>query len=104
MGVCSERETQVSVLVTGAGLVGSQLARLEQEAGRTPVLFDIAPNRRALADFIDLEDCVVVRGDVLNPLDLVAAVRQYGVTRIAHTAAYPNLMAGELVAQPRPYR
>jgi nucleoside-diphosphate-sugar epimerase len=84
----------VSLLITGVGLVGAQVGRLEQEAGRTPILFDIAPNRRALDDFVDLDNCVVIRGDLLNPLDLVAAVRNHGVTRIAHTAAYPNLTIG----------
>jgi len=62
----------MSVLITGAGLVGSQIARLEQEAGRTPVLFDLVPRPDALADFIDLDQAVIVRGDVTNPLDLVA--------------------------------
>jgi nucleoside-diphosphate-sugar epimerase len=93
-----QRGSDVSLLITGVGLVGAQVARLEQEAGRTPVLFDVAPNRRALGDFVDLDKCVVIRGDLLNPLDLVAAVRNHGVTRIAHTAAYPNLTAGALVA------
>jgi nucleoside-diphosphate-sugar epimerase len=88
----------MSLLIAGAGLIGSQVARLEQEAGRTPVLFDLAPNRRALADFVDLDNCVVVRGDLLNPLDLVGAVQQHGVSRIAHTAAFPNLMTGGLIA------
>lgn len=88
----------MSLLITGVGLVGAQIARFEQEAGGTPVLFDVAPNRRALADFVDLDNCIVVRGDLLNPLDLVGAVKEHGVTRIAHTAAYPNLTAGALVA------
>jgi UDP-glucose 4-epimerase len=74
------------------------VARLELDAGRTPVLFDVAPNRRALADFVDLDKCVVVRGDLLNPLELVGAVKANGVDRIAHTAAYPNLTLGGLVA------
>ena len=51
----------MSVLITGAGLVGSQIARLEQEAGRTPVLFDVAPRLDALADFVDLDKAVIVR-------------------------------------------
>ena len=88
----------MSLLITGVGLVGAQIARLEQEAGRVPVLLDLAPNRVALADFVDLDKCVVIRGDLLNPYDLVAAIRQNGVTRIAHTAAYPNLSAGALQA------
>ena len=88
----------MSVLITGGGLVGSQIARLEQQAGRTPVIFDMAPRTDALADFVDLDGCVVVRGDVTNPLDLVAAVQANGVTRIIHTAAYGNLTAGSNLA------
>ena len=84
----------MSVLITGAGLVGSQIARLEQEAGRVPVIFDMAPRAEALADFVDVEKCVIVRGDVTNPLDLVAAVEANDVTRVIHTAAYGNLTAG----------
>ena len=84
----------MSVLITGAGLVGSQIARLEQEAGRIPVIFDMAPRAEALSDFVDVEKCVIVRGDVTNPLDLVAAVESNDVSRIIHTAAYGNLTAG----------
>lgn len=84
----------MTVLITGGGLVGSQLARLEVDAGRTPVLFDVAPDREALADVVDLERCAVVRGDVTSPLDLVAAVKAHGVRRIVHTAAHGGLTAG----------
>jgi nucleoside-diphosphate-sugar epimerase len=88
----------MSVLITGAGLVGSQIARLEQEAGRTPVIYDVAPRRDALADFVDLDRCVVVRGDVCNPLELVAAAKDNGVRRIVHTAAFGNLTIGSNAA------
>ena len=88
----------MSVLITGAGLVGSQVARLEQEAGRTPVIFDVAPRAEALADFVDLDGCVVVRGDVTSPLDLVSAVRANGVRRIVHCAAYGGLTPGSNAA------
>jgi nucleoside-diphosphate-sugar epimerase len=84
----------VTVLITGGGLVGSQLARLEVEAGRCPVIFDSAPRVDALADIVDVERCVVVRGDVTRPFDLVAAVEQHRVRRIVHTAAYGGLTAG----------
>lgn len=88
----------MSVLITGAGLVGSQIARLEQEAGRTPVIFDVAPRPDALADFVDLDRCVIVRGDVTNPLDLVNAVESNGVRRIVHTAALGGLTPGSNAA------
>ena len=88
----------MTVLITGAGLVGSQIARLEQEAGRTPVIFDLAPRPDALSDFVDLSRCVLVRGDVCNPLDLVAAVQDHGIRRIIHCAAFGGLTAGSNVA------
>jgi len=80
----------VTVLVTGAGLVGTQVAALEQAAGRCPVLFDIQPQLDALNELGVLEKCDVVAGDVTDPFALVAAVRKYGVRRIVHTAAYPG--------------
>jgi nucleoside-diphosphate-sugar epimerase len=88
----------MSVLITGAGLVGSQVARLEQEAGRTPVIFDVAPRADALSDFVDLDRCVIVRGDVTSPLDLVGAVQANGVRRIVHCAAYGGLTPGSNAA------
>ena len=88
----------MTVLITGAGLVGCQIARLEQDAGRTPVIFDFAPRPDTLADFVDLDRCEIVRGDVTNPLDLVAAVEAHGVRRIIHTAALGNLTLGSNVA------
>lgn len=88
----------MSVLITGGGLVGSQIARLEQEAGRTPVIYDVAPRPDALADFVDLDKCVVVRGDVCNPLELVAAATANGVRRIIHTAAFGGLTIGSNAA------
>lgn len=88
----------MSVLITGAGLVGSQIARLEQEAGRTPVVFDVAPRAEALADFVDLDRCVIVRGDITSPLDLVDAIQANGVRRIIHTAAFGGLTPGSNAA------
>jgi nucleoside-diphosphate-sugar epimerase len=88
----------MSVLITGAGLVGSQVARLEQEAGRTPVIFDVAPRADALSDFVDVDRCVIVRGDVTSPLDLVNAVKANDVRRIVHCAAYGGLTPGSNAA------
>ena len=87
----------MSVMITGGGLVGSQIARLEQEAGRTPVIFEAAAHNAGLADFVDLDRAIVVRGDVTNPLDIVGAIQQHGVTRICHTAAFGNLTLGSNV-------
>ena len=88
----------MTVLITGAGLVGSQIARLEQEAGRTPVIFDFAPAPTRWPTSCDLDRCVIVRGDITNPLDLVRAVEQNDVTRIIHTAALGGLTIGSNAA------
>jgi nucleoside-diphosphate-sugar epimerase len=84
----------MAVLVTGSGLVGSQIARLLVEAGDRPVLFDLAPQLDALADIVDPRDVAVAQGDLLNPPDLARVLREGRVTRIVHTAANPLLTVG----------
>lgn len=56
----------MTVLITGAGLVGSQVA-----AGRRSVVFDLAPDLTALATVVDLDRCDVVRGDIRSSWQLV---------------------------------
>ncbi|MBI2867213.1 MAG: NAD(P)-dependent oxidoreductase [Chloroflexi bacterium] len=90
----------MSTLITGAGPVGARVARHELEAGGRPILYDIAPNPEAMAEVVDLKRCVVVRGDVLNPLELAETIRKEKVERIIHTAANPGLTAG---AQLKPH-
>ena len=84
----------MAVLVTGSGLVGSQIARLLVEAGDRPVLFDRAPELDALADVVDPRRLTLVQGDLLNPLDLVHVLRDEHITHIIHTAANPLLTVG----------
>lgn len=90
----------MTTMITGAGLVGSQIARILVQQGEKPVLFDIAPNLTALADVVDVGSVSLFRGDLLNPFDLGKVINEHGVTRIVHTAAYPNLGTG---AQENPY-
>lgn len=88
------------VLIIGGGLVGSQIARLEIERGEHPVIMDVAPQMEAMGDIVDLKAVKVVRGDVLNPLDLFKIMREEKITHIIHTAANPMLTPG---AQQNPY-
>ncbi len=90
----------MTTMITGAGLVGSQIARILVQQGERPVLFDIAPNLTALADVVEVGKVDLFRGDLLNPFDLGRVIQEHGVTRIVHTAAYPNLGTG---AQENPY-
>ena len=90
----------MAVLITGSGLVGSQIARLLVEAGERPTVLDLSPQMEALGEIVDADRLTVVQGDLLNPLDLVRAIRQFTITHIIHTAANPLLTVG---AQRNPY-
>ena len=90
----------MTTMITGAGLVGSQIARILVQQGEKPVLFDIAANLAALADVVEVDKVTLFRGDLLNPFDLGRVINENGITRIVHTAAYPNLGTG---AQENPY-
>jgi nucleoside-diphosphate-sugar epimerase len=84
----------VTVLVIGAGLVGSQIARILVENGERPVLMDRAPQPRALAQIVDLAKVTLVEGDVLHPLSLAGILREHAITRVVHMAANPMLTIG----------
>lgn len=90
----------MAVLIIGAGLVGSQMARILVEQGERPVILDVAPQRDALADIVDLERVTLRQGDILQPLDLVRVIREDSIGRVIHTAANPLLTLG---AQRDPY-
>ena len=84
----------MAVLVIGAGLVGSQIARILVEKGEHPVLLDRAPQPKALGRIVDLTKVSLVEGDVLQPLDLARTFRDFEVDRLVHLAANPMLTIG----------
>ncbi len=90
----------MAVLVIGAGLVGSQVARILVEQGERPVLMDKSFQPKALGEIVDLRRVTLVEGDVLHPLMLEETVRDHDVTEIVHLAANPLLTVG---AQQNPY-
>jgi nucleoside-diphosphate-sugar epimerase len=90
----------MTILVIGAGLIGSQVARILVERGETPVLMDVSAQREAIAQIVDLNKVTLISGDVLRPLSIFDALRSRGITKIAHTAANPLLTLG---AQKDPY-
>ncbi|MFQ5903760.1 MAG: NAD-dependent epimerase/dehydratase family protein [Candidatus Binatia bacterium] len=88
------------ILVTGgSGLVGANAVRMLLERGEQPVVFDVAVNERLLgAVGVDVKSLSVVRGDILDLPGLITAIRNHGIGRIIHLAAF----LGEEV-QRRPY-
>ncbi|MDB5651762.1 MAG: Nucleoside-diphosphate-sugar epimerase [Hyphomicrobiales bacterium] len=75
-----------TILVTGAGLIGTSFAREALAHGDAIVFFDPEPR----ADFIDFKlgpaKAKLVRGDVRDLPALIDAVQTFGVSTIVHTA------------------
>ena len=90
----------MTTLVIGAGLIGSQVARILVERGEKPVLMDHAAQPQAIGQIVDLDKVTLVVGDVLRPLSIIDVLRTHDITKIAHTAANPLLTLG---AQKEPY-
>jgi nucleoside-diphosphate-sugar epimerase len=90
----------VAVLIIGAGLVGSQVARLLVEDGERPVLLDSAAQTKALGEIVDLSRVTLTDGDVLRPFRLTQIIQEHGITDVVHTVANPMLTLG---AQRDPY-
>lgn len=90
----------MAVLIIGAGLVGSQVAKILADEGERPLVMDRNIQRDVLAKILDLDAVDLIEGDVLRPLTLSAALVRGNISAIVHTAAYPLLTLG---AQRNPY-
>ncbi len=84
----------MSVLIIGASLIGSQVARVLVEDNLRPVLFDVDFQQSALNDIIDLDQVDLVRGSVLRRQDLTEAIHKYHISEIVHLAANAMLTKG----------
>ncbi|MBX5492406.1 MAG: NAD(P)-dependent oxidoreductase [Chloroflexi bacterium] len=85
----------MAVLVTGAGLVGSLCAAQLLEHGEQPVLYDLAPSLPNLAERLPLDRVPLVRGDLADLSDLLAALRAHRVRAIIHTAGLLTWMVNQ---------
>lgn len=80
----------MAIMITGGtGFLGSYLTRhLVREkgiSGKDLVLFDRYPSRERIGDVLDQVN--LVTGDITEPIELAAAVKQYNVDQIYHLAA-----------------
>jgi UDP-glucose 4-epimerase len=80
----------MAIMITGGtGFLGSYLTRhLVREKGITGkelILFDRYPSRERIAEVA--EDVTVVTGDITEPTEIAAAIRNYKVDQIYHLAA-----------------
>lgn len=74
----------MTLLITGAGGLGSEMARMLAGAGRPCILADIRPASEEIAALPGVAQVVC---DVTRPGALEDVMRAHGVTRVAHTAA-----------------
>lgn len=84
----------MTTLVIGAGLVGSQVARVLAGQGEKPVLMDTSAQTQAIGQIVPLEDVTMISGDILRPLSVVKAINDHEISGIIHTAANPMLTLG----------
>ena len=63
----------MTTLVIGAGLIGSQVARILAERGEKPVLMDHAAQPKAIGQIVDLGKVTLVAGDIMRPLTRAAS-------------------------------
>ena len=83
------------VLITGGtGFIGPYLTeKILNETNKQIVLYDYAPNKNKIRDF--LEKVVLVQGDILDLEKLEETVKEYDVTRLVHLASIPPPVSEE---------
>jgi UDP-glucose 4-epimerase len=77
----------MTILITGAGHIGCEIARQLLAQGERVVLFDIDTSKPQVQELARSPALVCVDGDVTSLEQLRAAVDAHAVRRIVHTAA-----------------
>jgi nucleoside-diphosphate-sugar epimerase len=87
----------MTILVTGAGLIGTHAARALLDQGTGVVLYDPDPSAGYIESVVgrDRKIFYVERGDVRDFPRVMDVVLRRGVTRILHTAAITGPLATE---------
>lgn len=82
----------MAILVTGAfGCIGSWVVRRLVARGERPVLYDLGDDPwrlRMIAGPEAVRGLAIVRGDITDRGRLTGVVREHGITRIVHLAAW----------------
>jgi UDP-glucose 4-epimerase len=76
----------MNILITGAGLIGSNCARQAVDAGNKVVLFDLSPNRDYLEKVVGKDRADVVAADMRDLPALISAMERHNVDTVVHTA------------------
>ena len=76
----------MNILITGAGLIGSNAARHAVDAGHKVVLFDLSPNRDYIQKVVGKDKADVVAADMRDLPALLSALEKFNVDTLVHTA------------------
>jgi len=76
----------MNILITGAGLIGSNAARHAVDAGHKVVLFDLSPNRDYIQKIAGESNVDVVAADMRDLPALLSALEKFNVDTMIHTA------------------
>jgi UDP-glucose 4-epimerase len=76
----------MNILITGAGLIGSNAARHAIDAGHKVVLFDLSPNRDYIQKVAGKDKAEVVAADMRDLPALLSALEKFNVDTMIHTA------------------
>jgi UDP-glucose 4-epimerase len=76
----------MNILITGAGLIGSNAARHAVDSGHKVVLFDLSPNRDYIEKVVGKDKCDVVAADMRDLPALLSALEKFNVDTLVATA------------------
>jgi len=76
----------MNILITGAGLIGSNAARHAVDGGHKVVLFDLSPNRDYIQKIVGMGKAEVVAADMRDLPALLSALEKFNVDTMVHTA------------------
>src|SRR4030095_4918157 len=76
----------MNILITGAGLIGTNAARHAVDAGHKVVLFDLSPNRDYIQTIVGKDKADVVAADMRDLPALLSALEKYNVDTMVATA------------------
>ena len=77
----------MTVLITGSGLIGTQIAKLFSDQGEKTVVYDIAPQIQPMAELVDVSKLVIAKGDILDLANLISVMKENHVDKVVHSAA-----------------
>ena len=85
----------MTVLITGAGLLGCHLAKRLADQGSQPLLYDVSPNREYIQKIVGKDKAAVVAADLRDLPALINALKEFKVDTLVHTAG----LIGKRVAE-----